>query len=461
MEHLGAQPRDGCGCGLESRGETDGSLPADRIMTRSDGRGANTMKQARAHAEHNGDNPRWAERREEIVALAFAILQDSGLEHFDFGRIAERLGVRRNALFYYFDDRDALVYETVARTLEYRLRCIDSAIAEGGSGIAILQRYLTREITDRPAPLVPPLMQYTLAPAFTTRLGVRSREVLERITEILNMGHADGSIRPSNPAITANIIQVMASTWLGNNASIPKSVSRARIGPALADYVAHGILAPRRSIDQLAEASPDADPAHANGLVPDPEDVDSQRIEALLRHATDTFNRIGFGAASIPIMARQLGTSKTAFYQVARDKEELLYLCYLRGLHLVEESQRSADLLTAAAGPRLWLGTRLLLKAHGGPLGPIPRMGSMQSLAPAHHRMVLARRNAGAYRTRTRIASGIAQGWFRGVDNLVVQHLIGSLIYGLPVWHAGNDDPDLGLVADTGLAIIFEGLATH
>jgi len=418
------------------------------------------MKQARALAESAADNARWTERREEIVALAFAVLQDSGLEQFELGTIAERLGVRRNALFYYFSDRDALVFEAVSRTLEYRARCLDFALAEGGTGLEILQRYLAREIADRVAPLVPPLMHFTLDSRLTDALTVQSGDVLQRITGILELGAADGSIRRLDTSLTANIIMVMASTWLGNNANIPKTVDRVRVGQAVANYIAHGIMAAGRSLTDVATAAPHADPRCANGLVPDPEDVDSSRIELLLRHAIDTFNRVGYCAASIPIMAKRLGMSKTGFYQFVRDKEELLYLCYLRGLHLVEESQRTADLLTSEAGPRLWLGTRLLLTAHGGPLGPLPRMGSIQSLTPPHQRMVLTRRSAGAYRTRARIEAGIRQGWFRRVDNLVVQHLFGSLIYGLPSWHAGEDGPDLGLVADTGLAIILEGLAS-
>jgi len=60
--------------------------------------------------------------------------------------------------------------------------------------------------------------------------------------------------------------------------------------------------------------------------------------EELISLASQQFNRVGFNATSVKEISESIGLSKTALYHYVKDKQELLFLCYLNSLDGIENA---------------------------------------------------------------------------------------------------------------------------
>jgi len=60
-----------------------------------------------------GDRPLACEARQRLIDAGLSLLEASGEQYFTIGRIAARAGVTRPTVYSYFDDRDALLRETI------------------------------------------------------------------------------------------------------------------------------------------------------------------------------------------------------------------------------------------------------------------------------------------------------------------------------------------------------------
>lgn len=57
-----------------------------------------------------------------------------------------------------------------------------------------------------------------------------------------------------------------------------------------------------------------------------------QRLDAIMRVATELFNKRGVGGATLDDVAAELGIRKASLYNYFKSKNELLYLCHMRAL---------------------------------------------------------------------------------------------------------------------------------
>jgi len=158
-------------------------------------------------------------------------------------------------------------------------------------------------------------------------------------------------------------------------------------------------------------------------------------------------------------MAAQVGKSKTSYYQYAVDKEDLLYLCYARGIALVEASHRAASKGAANPAEGIVLHYRYLYLAHGSVLGPFPLYNARPSLKPQHRRLIDMRNNGVRYRGQRRVERAIAEGWFRALDPHIVQPLFGGMLYRLSSGPESIDAASLATLATENTRLVFEGLA--
>jgi len=88
------------------------------------------------------------------------VLQERGIAGITMGEIAERLGMTKGTLYYYFEDKDDLLYQCHMRCLEVSLRALRDEDLPAGSG-EIYGLYLDPERTGRG--LGAALLAYALA----------------------------------------------------------------------------------------------------------------------------------------------------------------------------------------------------------------------------------------------------------------------------------------------------------
>jgi AcrR family transcriptional regulator len=65
--------------------------------------------------------------------------------------------------------------------------------------------------------------------------------------------------------------------------------------------------------------------------------------DAVLQEAANVFNRKGYHATSLADVADRLHITKTALYYYVKNKNDLLYQCYLRSLEEIDEARDNAN----------------------------------------------------------------------------------------------------------------------
>src|SRR6056300_1074342 len=111
--------------------------------------------------------------------------------------------------------------------------------------------------------------------------------------------------------------------------------------------------------------------------------------DRMLRAAAQCFNEKGYSGSSLKDVAKGLGLTDAALYYYVKNKEELVYLCYLRAGDVGRDAMDRA-----IAEGRNGLDTvqgylRFHLEAMTGDQGPIAIMSEIPSLDPEHREQIL------------------------------------------------------------------------
>ena len=111
--------------------------------------------------------------------------------------------------------------------------------------------------------------------------------------------------------------------------------------------------------------------------------------DRMLRAAAQCFNEKGYSGSSLKDVAKILGLTDAALYYYVKNKEELVYLCYLRAGDVgretmdraIKEGRNGLDIV------RRYL--RYHLEIMTGDRGPIAIMSEIPSLEPEHRERIL------------------------------------------------------------------------
>lgn len=85
--------------------------------------------------------------REEILDVTRELVLSGGLAGLTLTAIADELELTKAALYYYFDSKDALLFELVFETMESEVEAVEDAIARATSG-AIAVEALIRAVSS-------------------------------------------------------------------------------------------------------------------------------------------------------------------------------------------------------------------------------------------------------------------------------------------------------------------------
>ena len=156
-----------------------------------------------------------AKKRDAILRAAIEIINVKGYGHATMAEIAANLDLVEGALYYYFPNKQALVFACHCRSLERFEALLAGAQAGGGSGTVKLRCFLNDLLRD--SARNGPLLYYgefsyldNDQSSHVTQWADRLKGLLE---QFLIDGMVDGSIRPCRSHLIVNLLLGML-IWL-------------------------------------------------------------------------------------------------------------------------------------------------------------------------------------------------------------------------------------------------------
>ena len=180
--------------------------------------------------------------------------------------------------------------------------------------------------------------------------------------------------------------------------------------------------------------------------------------DRVLKAAAACFNQKGYSGTSLKDVAMHLNLTDAALYYYVRNKQELVYLCYLRAAELGRDAlQRGVeDGNTGIEQATLYV--RYHVETMVGDDGPVAIMSEIPSLKPAHRNEILrlSRQHSAAFERI--LDAGIADGSVLACDVRMTGNAIMGAINWIPKWFRGDPATARQLLAEFP-TILTRGLA--
>jgi AcrR family transcriptional regulator len=170
--------------------------------------------------------------------------------------------------------------------------------------------------------------------------------------------------------------------------------------------------------------------------------------DRMLRAAARCFNEKGYSGTSLKDVSAHLGLTDAALYYYVKNKEELVYLCYLRAGDVgrdamdrgIAEGQDGLDTV------RRYI--RYHVEAMTGEDGPIAIMSEIPSLKPAHREQILDISRRHGARFEAILERGIEDGSIRPCNVRMTGNAIMGALNWVPKWFRGDAEVAARVVAE-------------
>jgi AcrR family transcriptional regulator len=179
----------------------------------------------------------------------------------------------------------------------------------------------------------------------------------------------------------------------------------------------------------------------------------------MLKAAARCFNQKGFSGTSLRDVADVLGLTDAALYYYVRNKEELVYLCYVRAADLGREALEKARIEGRDGMDVMLRYLRYHIEMIVGEDGPIAIMSEIPSLKPEHRDEVLELSRQHSTKFEAVLASGIEDGSIVECNVRMTGNAIMGSLNWIPKWYHG--DSELGqLLVEDFPGILARGLSS-
>ncbi len=166
----------------------------------------------------------------------------------------------------------------------------------------------------------------------------------------------------------------------------------------------------------------------------------SLQKDRMLRAAARCFNQKGFSGTSLKDVAGQLGLTDAALYYYVRNKEELVYLCYLKAAELGRAALETATAEGGTALERIRRYLHLHAEFMLGEPGPVAIMSEIPSLKTEHREEILRLSREHSARFEALLREGIDEGSIAPCDVRMTGNAIMGALNWIPKWHHGDPD---------------------
>ena len=161
----------------------------------------------------------------------------------------------------------------------------------------------------------------------------------------------------------------------------------------------------------------------------------------MLKAAAQCFNQKGYSGTSLRDVADLLGLTDAALYYYVRNKEELVYLCYVRAADIGREALDRAWSDGENGMDVILRYLRYHIDMMVGERGPIAIMSEIPSLKPDHRDEVLDLSRQHSKNFEAVLETGIKDGSVAPCNVRMTGNAIMGSINWIPKWFHG--DPDL------------------
>jgi len=170
--------------------------------------------------------------------------------------------------------------------------------------------------------------------------------------------------------------------------------------------------------------------------------------DRVLKAAAYCFNQKGYSGTSLKNVADMLGLTDPALYYYVKNKEELVYLCYVRAADVGREAMERAVGEGGCGLDQVQHYLRYHIEIMVGGRGPVAILSEIPSLQPDHRKEVLELSRRHSLKFEAMLQRGISDGSISQCDVRMTGNAIMGSINWIPKWYHG--DPDMGrkLVAE-------------
>lgn len=160
-------------------------------------------------------SPKSAKKRDAILRAATEIINVKGYALATMTEIAAALDLRDAALYYYFPNKQALVFACHQSSLERFDRVLSETNTDGATGFERLERFLRALLVEsaRNGPLLYFGDRSYLDQDQRDAISVCSEHLIRRLERIIQDGIDDGSITPCESSLVVQLLLGML-IWL-------------------------------------------------------------------------------------------------------------------------------------------------------------------------------------------------------------------------------------------------------
>jgi AcrR family transcriptional regulator len=415
-----------------------------------------TAKQAKARPAIAAKR---ASKREAALDEAARLFNERGIAATGIADVAAAMDVTRAALYYYFDERDDLVFQAYERTCQITAGDLEAADEDGRNGLAKTLAFARRALEPDRAPVaVLGEIEY-LKPAqrqIIARAAARNTRALRGFIE---RGVSDGSIRPCDAEAVAQTINGFVSwiqitpTWLNSD----EGEERSRDATHVLAMLKRGVGAPGV---QTPSVQFDANELRARNDNPfDRDAAAAAKIETLLATASALFNRRGIDGVSLDDVTAELGATKGALYHYFEDKPDLVWRCYERAFDLYETIATRAEKAGRTGLEQTVIGIHLNTQAQAGALSPLAPLAGLRGLPDDLRAKLNVRATKISQRYEAMGRRGVKDGTLR-IDDIQAASRSGAGLFAwISKWRRSDDVANARALGDEVTRLYVRGLA--
>ncbi len=178
----------------------------------------------------------------------------------------------------------------------------------------------------------------------------------------------------------------------------------------------------------------------------------------MLKAAATCFNQKGYSGTSLKDVAKHLNLTDAALYYYVRNKQELVYLCYLRAAELGRQAMDRARTEGNNGLEQAFLYIRYHVEIMVGDEGPVAIMSEIPSLNRLHRNEILAVSRRHSLGFEQLLSAGIEDGSIADCDVRMTGNAIMGSINWIPKWFHGDARSAKKMVQEFP-AILTKGLA--
>ena len=185
-----------------------------------------------------------------------------------------------------------------------------------------------------------------------------------------------------------------------------------------------------------------------------------QQRDRVLKAAAHCFNRKGYSGTSLKDVANMLGLTDPALYYYVRNKEELVFLCYVRAADVGREAMERAVNEGGSGLEQAQHYLRYHIEIMVGERGPIAIMSEIPSLNAEHREEVLEFSRQHSKNFEQILKRGIDDGSIVGCDVRMTGNAIMGSINWIPKWFHGDEAMADKVIAEFPI-VLTRGLQTR